>query len=222
MFIAVDFDGTIADHEFPDIGKPVPGAFEWLKRFQEAGADLILWTMRSDGQDVGDVLTDAVDFCRDNGIEFAFVNENPQSWTTSQKAYAHAYIDDAAVGCPLHENPRMGGKPFVDWDVVGPCVMAMIEGDTQQQEVMSEHDPGPWIYRTTEGSDHKYCTVYVKYGKAIARHVLPADARLIVLAHEMLVACEAMIHAAKLNDPAAGAVAATLAANAIDKLNQGT
>ncbi len=57
LYIAVDFDGTIVDHQFPEIGKAVPGAFDWLKRFKEAGATLILWTMRSDGQEYGDVLT---------------------------------------------------------------------------------------------------------------------------------------------------------------------
>jgi len=128
MFIAVDFDGTIVDHQFPGIGDPVPGAFEWLARFQEAGADLILWTMRSDGQqECGDVLTEAVVYCRVMGIEFACVNENPQPWTTSPKAYAHVYIDDAAAGCPLRANPRMGGRPYVDWDQIGPYVMRLIE-----------------------------------------------------------------------------------------------
>lgn len=127
MFIAVDFDGTIADHVFPDIGEPVPGAFEWLRKFKDAGATLILWTMRSNGQSNGDVLQQAIDFCFENGVTFEFANEHPQEWTTSPKAYAHVYIDDAAFGCPLRENPRMGGRPFVDWDEVGPSVMAMIE-----------------------------------------------------------------------------------------------
>ena len=127
-FIAVDFDGTIVDHRFPDIGSPVPGALEWLRAFKEAGATLILWTMRSDGQESGDVLTQAVEFCRSNGVEFDFANEHPQDWTTSPKAYAHVYIDDAAFGCPLRKNPRCGGRPFVDWDVVGPSVMEMIQG----------------------------------------------------------------------------------------------
>jgi hypothetical protein len=125
--IAIDFDGTIADHEYPEIGRPVPGAFEWLKRFKAAGATLILWTMRSDGQTHGDTLTQAVEFCRANGIEFDFVNETIQAWTTSRKAYANVYIDDAAYGCPLKENPRAGGRAFVDWSIVGPGVMAMIE-----------------------------------------------------------------------------------------------
>ena len=131
MFIAIDFDGTIVDHRFPEIGEPNPGAIDWMKRFQEAGARLILWTMRSDGAmkngDERPVLTEAVEYCRVNGVEFHGINENPQDWTTSPKAYAHTYIDDAALGCPLRENPRMGGRPFVDWDAVGPRVMEMIE-----------------------------------------------------------------------------------------------
>lgn len=127
MIIAVDFDGTIVDHRFPEIGDPVPGAFMWLKEFRKAGAKLILWTMRSNGQESGNVLSEANDFCLQYGVFFDYINENPQEWTTSPKAYAHVYIDDAAFGCPLKENPRPGGRPFVDWDIVGPAVMAMIQ-----------------------------------------------------------------------------------------------
>ena len=47
MIIAVDFDGTTVTHTYPEMGEPVPGAVEWLQRFQDAGAKLILWTMRS-------------------------------------------------------------------------------------------------------------------------------------------------------------------------------
>jgi hypothetical protein len=127
--IAVDFDGTIVDHCFPEIGEPVPKAFSWMKRWQELGANLILWTMRSDdrlgdGKENGPVLTEAVEFCRQNGVEFWAVNDNPQqaSWTRSRKVYAHYYVDDAAFGCPLCENSRPGGRPYVDWDIVGPRI----------------------------------------------------------------------------------------------------
>lgn len=133
MIIAVDFDGTIVSHEFPDIGDPAPGAFEWLRKWQQAGAKLILWTMRSDGRtgegkENGPVLTEAVEFCRQNGVEFWGVNSNPEqsSWTQSPKCYAHLYVDDAAFGCSLRENPKEGGRPIVDWSVVGPRVLEMI------------------------------------------------------------------------------------------------
>jgi len=134
MYIAVDFDGTIVDHVFPEIGAPVPLAFHYLRQFREAGAKLILWTMRSDGQDVGNVLTQAADFCADNGVPFDYINENPQDWTTSPKAYAHVYIDDAALGCPLRENPRMGGRPYVDWSIVGPKVLDMIQARVSKHQ----------------------------------------------------------------------------------------
>lgn len=139
MIVAIDFDGTIVDHRFPEIGGEVPGAFAAMKEFQKAGAQLILWTMRSDMRSTGvsdeghkadrDYLGEAVEFCRERGVEFWGVNQSPgqESWSTSPKQYAHIYIDDAALGCPLRENPRMGGKSFVDWSIVGPKVMEKIQ-----------------------------------------------------------------------------------------------
>jgi len=140
--IAVDFDGTLCDHQFPEIGTEVPGAFHWLREFQAAGAKLILWTMRSDlrnPQDKGDgptpgakadqdYLRAAVEWCRARGVEFWGVNHNPQqaTWTASPKVYAHIYIDDAAFGCPLRDMPRAGSRPAVDWSRVGPAVMDML------------------------------------------------------------------------------------------------
>lgn len=137
MIIAVDFDGTLVDHVFPEIGEVVPGAFEWLKRFKEAGAFLILYTMRADERGVKSYekfpgerkfLTEAIDFCRAQGVEFDAHNRNPQQdeWTSSPKAYAHIYIDDAAFGCPLSP-AKNGGRCMVNWEVVGPAVMDMIK-----------------------------------------------------------------------------------------------
>lgn len=128
MIIAVDFDGTLVDHRFPDIGKEVPGAFAWLRKFQEEGAKLILWTCRCDCDEYGPTLTQAVDFCESLGIFFDGVNFNPgqSKWMRSPKIYANIYIDDAAIGCPLRSNPRAGGRPFVDWDVVGYEVYQML------------------------------------------------------------------------------------------------
>ncbi len=125
MIVAIDFDGTIVEHVFPEIGAPVPGALDWMKKFQKAGAQLILWTMRSDYQEAGNVLSEAVAYCAKNGIVFYGVNENPdQTWSDSPKAYAHTYIDDAAAGVPLIYPDE--GRPYVDWDVVGPEVMKLL------------------------------------------------------------------------------------------------
>lgn len=121
--IGIDFDGTIADHLYPDIGEPVPGAFYWMKEFQKAGAKLVLWTMRSD-----ETLDDAVKYCKERGIEFWGVNQNPEqhTWTSSPKAYCQIVIDDNMACCPMKINPRVGGRNYVDWDVVGPWVIDKI------------------------------------------------------------------------------------------------
>ncbi len=138
MRIAIDFDGTIAEHRFPEIGRAVPGAFFWMKQWQEAGADLILWTLRADDhsrgmEDYGPTLTQAVDFCRENGIEFAGVNRGPRyGWrSSSPKVGAEVYVDDAAFGCPLVESKEMGCRPMVDWGVVGPALMERLTGKKQ-------------------------------------------------------------------------------------------
>ena len=69
LTIAVDFDGTIVEDAYPKIGKPRIFAFETLKKLQQDGHRLILWTYRH-----GTRLQEAVDFCRSNGIEFYAVN----------------------------------------------------------------------------------------------------------------------------------------------------
>jgi hypothetical protein len=127
MYICVDFDGTIVDHRFPEIGPPVPGALEWLKKFQNEGAKLILFTMRSDGGRSGDSLTRAVNYLKENGISLYGVNKNPTQvhWTNSPKAYGQLYIDDAAFGCPLI-HPEGFQRKCVDWEIVGPGVLEML------------------------------------------------------------------------------------------------
>lgn len=122
--IAVDFDGTIVEHRYPDIGPPVPGALAWLKAWQDRGVSLILFTMRS-----GPHLTEAEEYLCRRGIRLFGVNIDPEQsgWTDSPKAYAHIYIDDAAFGCPLRESPTMGARPYVNWEIVGPAIMKRIE-----------------------------------------------------------------------------------------------
>ena len=124
LYICIDFDGTVVDHAFPEIGAPVPGAIEWLLKLNKLGAKLILYTMRSDGQKHGDVLTQAVDYLESHGVELYGVNKNKTQhhWTDSPKVFAHHYIDDAAVGCPIRVVDGFS-RPCVEWETVG----AMLE-----------------------------------------------------------------------------------------------
>lgn len=118
--IAVDFDGTLVEHEYPDLGPVIPECFKWLKRFKEANACLMLWTMRSSHPAYGrgaDALAQAVELCRENGIEWDYVNADPAQlvWTTSPKLNAHRFIDDRGFGCPLVNG-------HADWSIIGPAV----------------------------------------------------------------------------------------------------
>lgn len=110
--IAIDFDGTLVRHEYPDIGEEAPGAVDACHKLQNAGYRIILLTMRS-----GEYLREAVEWCQKRGITLWGVNFNPDQhqWTDSAKVYAHYYIDDAAVGCPLI-SPDDDGRPYVDWE----------------------------------------------------------------------------------------------------------
>ena len=92
--IAIDFDGTCVEHEYPSVGMDVEGAVETLRALNNKGHKLILFTMRS-----GDKLDKAVKWFKDRNIELWAVNENPEQkqWTESPKVFADVYIDDAAL-----------------------------------------------------------------------------------------------------------------------------
>ncbi len=98
MKIAVDFDGTIVEHQYPAIGKEMLFAFDTLKALQKQNHQLILWTFRS-----GKELDEAVEYCRKNGVEFYAVNKSyPEEVFNekelSRKIMADVFIDDRNVG----------------------------------------------------------------------------------------------------------------------------
>jgi hypothetical protein len=127
--IAIDFDGTCVTHEFPKVGRDI-GAAPVLKKLVENGHKLILFTMRDDHKEPprstdpdiiaigGNYLTDAINWFKANEIPLYGIQSNPsqKSWTGSPKCYAHIYIDDAALGCPLIISD--GERPYVDWSKV--------------------------------------------------------------------------------------------------------
>lgn len=106
MTIAVDFDGTIVEHRYPEIGKEKPFAIQCLKQLQQEGNRLILWTSRE-----GKLLEDAVAFCHERGLDFYAVNSNQPDDALfkypSAKVIADVYIDDR----------NLGGIPD-DWGVI--------------------------------------------------------------------------------------------------------
>lgn len=119
MIIAVDFDGTIVEHDYPMIGKEVPYAIDVLRDLhEEEDVQLILYTMRS-----GIELVKADEYLKSKGITKHWVNENKRqiSWTSSPKVYAHLYIDDAAVGTPLIKEGN--NRAYVDWKEIAKLLL---------------------------------------------------------------------------------------------------
>ena len=118
--VAVDFDGTVVEHMYPNVGPDVPHAVSMLRVMRDLGNKIILYTMRSDS-----TLLDAVMWYKERNIELWGINENPEqhSWTGSPKVYANVYIDDAAFGCPII---AFNGKPVVDWVAVGRRLLGVI------------------------------------------------------------------------------------------------
>lgn len=94
LYYAIDFDGTIVEHEFPAIGKGKPLIVEMMRRIHKKGDVIIIWTCRA-----GKYLEEAIKFLKDNDIPFDYVNENPEVTFEYQspKIFANWYIDDRAM-----------------------------------------------------------------------------------------------------------------------------
>jgi hydroxymethylpyrimidine pyrophosphatase-like HAD family hydrolase len=97
LIIAIDFDGTIVEDAYPKIGKPMIFAFETMKKLQSEGHRLILWTYRTEKK-----LQEAVDFCKQQGLEFYAINksypEEEFDGKISRKINATFFVDDRNIG----------------------------------------------------------------------------------------------------------------------------
>lgn len=121
MVIAIDFDGTIVEDNYPEIGEPKLFAFESLQQMIEQRHQLILWTTRE-----GKRLQEAVDFCKENGVEFYAVN----------KSYPDERFEDMEsrkIICDLFvSNKNFGGMP--GWGEVWQEIQRLESGGQNQTE----------------------------------------------------------------------------------------
>ena len=123
MTIAVDFDGTIVEHRYPEIGKELPFATETLRMLIADRHKLILWSVRE-----GKLLDEAVEWCRERGVEFYAVNKDypeedlSKNQHFSRKIKADVWIDDRNIG----------GLP--DWGTI----YQMISEKKTYEEVLAE------------------------------------------------------------------------------------
>lgn len=105
--IAIDFDGTIVEHEYPKIGEFIEGAQVALHTLDAMGFDIIIWTCRG-----GMELVEMENFLKTWGLKYTAVNKNASpnlGFSPFPKVYADVYIDDRMIG-GLQPWPAM-----VDW-----------------------------------------------------------------------------------------------------------
>ena len=139
MTIAVDFDGTIVEHRYPEIGKEIPFATATLRQLMKDGHKLILWSVRE-----GKLLDDAVEWCRQRGVEFYAVNRDFDADTPNENAHysrklkAHVFIDDR----------NLGGLP--DWGTIYQLISRKISYRDYLLSEDGKHHTGkkrPWWKR---------------------------------------------------------------------------
>ena len=92
--IAVDFDGTLCENKWPDIGRPNTELISYLKEQQKSGSKIILWTCRSRRS-----LKEAIKWCKEQGLIFDAINRNLKGvikgfGSDTRKIFANEYIDD--------------------------------------------------------------------------------------------------------------------------------
>ncbi len=92
--IAVDFDGTLVENKYPEIGETKEDVLTYCKEEQADGTRIILWTNR-----VGKYLAAAVEWCEAHGLHLDAVNSNiPEVneffGNDTRKVFANEYIDD--------------------------------------------------------------------------------------------------------------------------------
>ena len=104
--IAVDFDGTLCESAWPGIGPPRLEVIDTLIKSRKNGDRLILWTCRE-----GKLLENALEWCRQYGLEFDSVNENlperiAEFHSNPRKISADIYLDDHAVAPEKITTPK--------------------------------------------------------------------------------------------------------------------
>jgi len=141
MVIAVDFDGTIVEHRYPAIGEERPFAVQTLRMLIADHHQLILWTVRE-----GELLEDAINWCRERGIEFYAVNRDYPEETLenndqfSRKLKADVFIDDRNIG----------GLP--DWGTI----YQMISHGTTWRQLVNEAVTGQKDYGAHRHHHHPW------------------------------------------------------------------
>ena len=104
--LLVDFDGTLSQWAYPDIGEPTQGAARAMRMLRDRGYRIVIWTARMDGSVYS--LTERIKtlYMLQDWLERYNIEYDEIDMYQAGKRVAGAYIDDKAI--------RFGGN----WDKV--------------------------------------------------------------------------------------------------------
>lgn len=155
MIIAVDFDGTIVEHRYPEIGREIPFAVETLKKLIEDRHQLILWSVRE-----GRLLDEAVEWCRQRGVEFYAVNKDfPEEDTDKNRHYSRKLKADLFI-----DDRNLGGLP--DWGTIYRMIkekksMAqLLQEEWEEDQPVAQKKKKRWWFLTS--IPFSFRTLYIK------------------------------------------------------------
>jgi phage tail sheath gpL-like len=120
MKIYLDFDGTVVEHYFPEIGAENPHAIQVIARLQAAGHDIVLNTYRADidQKHVQEALDHIHSFeeIKQPIEKFLPQKLEPRSFDLDlAKESNQLYIDDISTGIPMRRNIVLEHGMMVDW-----------------------------------------------------------------------------------------------------------
>lgn len=123
MTIYLDFDGTVVEHAYPEIGALNPRSLEVIRRLQDAQHTIILNTYRADLNDGS--LTEAFDFFQHHSSIICPIEQhtpkkiNPPVWNWEETLATNiVFIDDICQGTPMIPNKVLPYGQMVDWRVL--------------------------------------------------------------------------------------------------------
>ena len=119
----LDFDGTVVEHAYPEIGAPNPGSIDVIRKLQEAGHTIILNTYRADidlsSLEAAIAYLERVEhsLLPMHSVEPLKIIPPAWNWEVFMEN-GIIYIDDICSGTPLIPNRLLPNGQMVDWKVL--------------------------------------------------------------------------------------------------------
>jgi hypothetical protein len=120
LTIYLDFDGTVVEHAYPEIGAPNPGSLNVIRKLQTAGHTIILNTYRADidlpSLEAAIAYLERVEHELQPLHSIEPLKINPPAWNWENFMETRTiYIDDICSGTPLTPNRALPHGLMVDW-----------------------------------------------------------------------------------------------------------